>query len=258
MGSKKSDSFRSSKQGKSSKGEKGESGVLYLVPTPIGNLEDITLRAIRILKEVDLILAEDTRTSSILLKKYDISTPLQSHHKFNEHITTNKICEQLELGMNIALISDAGSPAISDPGFFLTRACIEKGIEIEALPGATAFVPAITASGLPTDKFFFEGFLPQKKGRQRRLQKLSLYPCTIIIYESPYRLVKTLEQVAEFMGENRQVVVCRELTKIHQEFKRGLPLELAKWYSDNPPKGEIVMLIEGKDEKGGRSENGEV
>lgn len=225
------------------------SGKLYLVPTPIGNLEDITLRALRVLKEVSLILAEDTRTSAILLKKYDIQTPMQSHHKFNEHHTTESVCRKLAEGCSIALISDAGSPAISDPGFFLVRACVEKGIEVEALPGATAFVPAITVSGLPTDRFCFEGFLPQKKGRLTRFRELALERRTIILYESPYRLVKTLNQIAELISDKRQVVVCRELTKIHQEYKRGLPLELSAWYQEHQPKGEIVIIIAGKSEE---------
>ncbi len=224
-------------------------GKLYLVPTPIGNLEDITLRALRILKEVDLILAEDTRTTGVLLKKYEITTPMQSHHKFNEHSTTERICERIERGETIALVSDAGSPGISDPGFFLTRACIEKDIDIEALPGATAFVPALTASGLPTDRFCFEGFLPQKKGRQTRLKELANEHRTIILYESPFRVVKTLEQIAEFISPLREVVVCRELTKIYEEFKRGLPFELISYYKQNVPKGEIVIIIAGKSEK---------
>lgn len=220
-----------------------------MVPTPIGNLEDITLRALRILKEVDLILAEDTRTTGVLLKKYEITTPMQSHHKFNEHSTTERICERIERGETIALVSDAGSPGISDPGFFLTRACIEKDIDIEALPGATAFVPALTASGLPTDRFCFEGFLPQKKGRQTRLKELANEHRTIILYESPFRVVKTLEQIAEFISPLREVVVCRELTKIYEEFKRGLPFELISYYKQNVPKGEIVIIIAGKSEK---------
>lgn len=224
-------------------------GKLYLVPTPIGNLEDVTLRALRVLKEADLILAEDTRTSGVFLKKYEISTPMQSHHKFNEHSTTERICEKLEHGAIIALISDAGSPGISDPGFFLTRACREKGIEVEALPGATAFVPALTASGFPADRFCFEGFLPQKKGRATRLKQLAEETRTTILYESPFRLVKTLQQIAEFLSPMRKVAVCRELTKVHEEYKIGLPLELAEYYKQNEPKGEIVMIIAGKSEK---------
>ena len=224
-------------------------GKLYLVPTPIGNLEDITFRALRVLKEVDLILAEDTRTSGILLKKYEINTPMQSHHKFNEHFTTEGVCEKILQGKNIALISDAGSPGISDPGFFLTRSCREKGIDVEALPGPTAFVPALTASGLPSDKFCFEGFLPQKKGRQTILKEIGKDPRTTILYESPFRLVKTLQQIAEFISPLREVVVCRELTKIHEEYKRGLPFELISYYKQHEPKGEIVIIIEGKSEK---------
>ena len=221
-------------------------GKLYLVPTPIGNLEDITLRAINTLKNVDLILAEDTRTSSFLLKHYQITTHMESHHKFNEHKNTDSVCQKLMMGKNIALISDAGSPAISDPGFFLVRRCIEKGIGVEALPGATAFVPALTASGLPTDRFTFEGFLPPKKGRETKLKEIAENDCTTIIYESPYRLIKTLEQLKKYVEENRIIVVCRELTKIHSEYKRGTLDELIEWYSVNTPKGEIVIVIEGK------------
>lgn len=240
-----------------------EKGKLYLVPTPIGNLEDITLRAIRVLKEVDIILAEDTRTSLTLLKKYEISTHMESFHKFNEHQRVWQYCDKISQGLTVALITDAGSPGISDPGYLLVRECVERGIEIDALPGATAFVPALTASGLPSDKFLFEGFLPQKKGRQTRFLELANQNCTIILYESPYRLVKTLEQIAEFWGAERGVVVCRELTKKFQEYKRGLPLELAQWYASNEPKGEVVIVVEGnntnkkeiKKEKNNRGED---
>ncbi len=231
---------------------------LYLVPTPVGNLEDITLRALRILKEVDLILAEDTRTSSVLLKKYDIKTRMESHHKFNEHKSSNHVCEKILSGINVALISDAGTPGISDPGFFLVRTCIEAGIEIETLPGATAFVPALINSGFPTDRFVFEGFLPVKKGRQTKLKELATEKRTIIFYESPYRLVKTLTQIAEFFGENRSGCVCREISKLHEEAKRDSVSNLAKWYTAHPPKGEIVLIIAGEGyEKDGEQESEE-
>ncbi len=222
-----------------------EQGKLYLVPTPVGNLEDITFRAISTLKSVDLILAEDTRTSSVLLKKYGITTHMESHHKFNEHKSSESVCRQILEGKSVALISDAGSPGISDPGFFLTRACIEQGIEIEALPGATAFVPALTASGLPCDRFCFEGFLPQKKGRQTKFKELAGEVRTIIIYESPYRLVKTLNQIAEFIGSQRKCAVCREISKVHYECRRGTVAELAAWYEEHEPKGEIVIVLGG-------------
>ncbi|MGM9774700.1 MAG: 16S rRNA (cytidine(1402)-2'-O)-methyltransferase [Candidatus Egerieousia sp.] len=222
-----------------------EQGKLYLVPTPVGNLEDITFRAVNTLKSVDLILAEDTRTSSVLLKKYGITTHMESHHKFNEHRSSEAVCKQILEGKSVALISDAGSPGISDPGFFLTRACIEQGIEVEALPGATAFVPALTASGLPCDRFCFEGFLPQKKGRQTKFRELADESRTIIIYESPYRLVKTLKQIAEFIDAERKCAVCREISKIHYECKRGTVTELAEWYEEHEPKGEIVMVLAG-------------
>ena len=199
---------------------------LFIVPTPIGNLEDITLRAIRVLKEVDLILAEDTRTSGKLLKHFDISTPMQSHHMHNEHKMVDRIVERLKSGASIALISDAGTPAISDPGFLLTRACVENNIEVDCLPGATAFVPALVNSGLPNDKFVFEGFLPIKKGRQTRLEQLSEEPRTMIFYESPHKLIKTLTQFASYFGEERQVSVSRELTKMYEETIRGTVKEL--------------------------------
>ncbi|MBR5700287.1 MAG: 16S rRNA (cytidine(1402)-2'-O)-methyltransferase, partial [Bacteroidales bacterium] len=196
-------------------------GKLYIVPTPVGNLEDITLRAIRILKEVDLVLAEDTRTSSVLLKHYDIHTPLRSHHKFNEHQTVGLVKEKILAGLSVALISDAGTPGISDPGFLLSRTCAEEGIEVETLPGATACIPAIVSSGLPCDRFCFEGFLPVKKGRQTLLKALSTETRTMIFYESPYRLVKTLEQLAEYFGPDRPCSVAREISKKFEEHRRG-------------------------------------
>lgn len=218
---------------------------LYIVPTPIGNLEDITLRALRILKEVDLILAEDTRTSSKLLKHFEISKPLISHHKFNEHKTVEKIKERIEAGEDVALISDAGTPAISDPGFLLVRTCIESEIEVECLPGATAFVPAIVNSGLPCERFTFEGFLPPKKGRQKKLTSLEQEERTMIFYESPYRLVKTLEQLAEHLGSDRKASVSRELTKMHEENARGTLEELIAHFKSKTVKGEIVIIVQG-------------
>lgn len=224
-------------------------GILYIVPTPIGNLEDMTFRAVRILKVVDLILAEDTRTSSVLLKHYDINSRLQSHHKFNEHKTVSIIKEKILAGLNVALISDAGTPGISDPGFLLVRTCVQEGIEVQTLPGATAFVPALVSSGYPCDRFCFEGFLPIKKGRQTRLKELAEETRTIIIYESPYRLVKTLSQLAEFFGEDRNCSVAREISKKFEEHKRGTLVEVAEWYTEHEPKGEIVIIIEGLDDK---------
>lgn len=219
---------------------------LYLVPTPIGNLEDITLRAIRVLKEVDFILAEDTRTSGKLLKHFEITTPMMSHHMHNEHKTVENLVKRMHAGETIALISDAGTPAISDPGFLLTRACVEAGIEVDCLPGATAFVPALVNSGLPNDKFVFEGFLPVKKGRQTRLLALAEETRTIIIYESPHKLIKTLGHFAEFFGEDRQVSVSREITKLHEETIRGTVTEVLAHYTQKPPKGEIVIVLAGK------------
>lgn len=224
-------------------------GKLYLVPTPVGNLEDMTFRAIRILKEVDLILAEDTRTSSVLLKHYEIENKLMSHHKFNEHKTVGNIVERLKAGETIALISDAGTPAISDPGFLLARACVEANVEIECLPGATAFVPALVDSGLPNDRFCFEGFLPQKKGRQTRLQELEKEERSVIIYESPFRLVKTLGHLIEVMGEERKVSVTREISKLHEETVRGTLSEVKAHFEQHEPKGEIVMVLGGKEKK---------
>lgn len=222
--------------------------MLYVVPTPVGNLEDITLRALRVLKEVDLILAEDTRTSSVLLKYYDIHTPLKSHHKFNEHETSDDMAERIRGGLNVALISDAGTPGISDPGFMLVRACVERGVEVQCLPGATAFVPALVDSGLPCDRFYFEGFLPQKKGRQTRLMRLAEQEHTMIIYESPFRLVKTLEQLAEYLGSERQASVSREISKVHEETRRGSLAELVQSFKERPAKGEIVIIVDGKHE----------
>ncbi|CAM1338992.1 16S rRNA (cytidine(1402)-2'-O)-methyltransferase [Tenacibaculum aestuarii] len=219
---------------------------LYLVPTPIGNLEDITLRALKILQEVDYILAEDTRTSGKLLKHYDIATPMQSHHMHNEHKTVEAIVKRLQSGETFALISDAGTPAISDPGFLLTRACVQNNIDVECLPGATAFVPALVNSGLPNDKFVFEGFLPVKKGRQTRLQFLAEETRTMIFYESPHKLLKTLANFAEYFGEDRQLSVSRELTKLFEETKRGSVKEVLAYYTEKPAKGEIVIVVEGK------------
>jgi len=218
------------------------------VPTPIGNLEDITLRALRILKEVDLILAEDTRTSAFLLKHYSIATRLSSHHKFNEHKTVERIAEQILGGDNVALISDAGTPSISDPGFLLTRTCLNMGVEVECLPGATAFVPALVNSGFPSDRFCFEGFLPQKKGRQKKLKELANETRTMIFYESPFRLVKALAQFAENFGSNRNVSVSRELTKIFEENVRGTLAEVLAHFQSKTVKGEIVIVLEGKPE----------
>ena len=218
---------------------------LYLVPTPIGNLEDITMRAIRILKEVDIILAEDTRKTSILLKHYSINKPVLAHHKFNEHKTVPAIVDRIKSGESIALVSDAGTPGISDPGFLIARACIDANIEIECLPGATAFVPALVNSALPNDRFAFEGFIPQKKGRLKRLGELVNEQKTMIFYESPYRLVKTLTQLTEIFGEDRRACVSRELTKIHEENIRGTLKELIQYYSKATLKGEIVLIVEG-------------
>ena len=221
-------------------------GKLYIVPTPIGNLEDITLRALRILKEVDLILAEDTRTSAVLLKHYNIETHLSSHHKFNEHKTVERIAEQILNGADIALISDAGTPSISDPGFLLTRTCLNIGVEVECLPGATAFVPALVNSGFPSDRFCFEGFLPQKKGRQKKLKELANETRTMIFYESPYRLVKALEQFMEYFSPDRKVSVSRELSKLFEENFRGTVAEVLAHFKSKTVKGEIVIVLEGK------------
>lgn len=221
-------------------------GKLYIVPTPIGNLEDMTFRAVSVLKSADSILAEDTRTSGKLLKHFEIKTPMQSHHMHNEHKTVERLVERLKSGETIALISDAGTPAISDPGFLLTRACVENGIEVDCLPGATAFVPALVNSGLPNDKFVFEGFLPVKKGRQTRLKLLAEETRTVIFYESPHKLIKTLGHFCEYFGEDRQVSVSRELTKMFEETVRGTAKEVLAHYTNKPPKGEIVVVVGGK------------
>ena len=224
-------------------------GILYIVPTPVGNLEDMTFRAIRVLQEADLILAEDTRTSSVLLKHYQIEGRLESHHKFNEHKTTSIIKERILSGMNVALISDAGTPGISDPGFLLARTCIEEGIEVQTLPGATAFVPALVSSGFPCDKFCFEGFLPQKKGRQSRLAELAQETRTMVFYESPFRLVKTLEQFSQVFGPERGCSVAREISKKFEEHRRGSLEEVLGWFREHEPKGEIVIIVEGAEFK---------
>ncbi|MET2986305.1 16S rRNA (cytidine(1402)-2'-O)-methyltransferase [Aureibaculum conchae] len=222
---------------------------LYIVPTPIGNLEDMTFRAIKVLKEVDTILAEDTRTSGKLLKHFDIGTPMQSHHMHNEHKMVTRLVERLKSGESIALISDAGTPAISDPGFLLARACIENNIEVECLPGATAFVPALVNSGLPNDKFVFEGFLPIKKGRQTRLEILAEESRTMIFYESPHKLIKTLTQFAKYFGEDRRISVSRELTKLYEETIRGTLKEVLIHFENKPPKGEFVLIVAGNNKK---------
>lgn len=222
------------------------SGKLYIVPTPVGNLDDMTPRAVETLKSVDLILAEDTRTSATLMKHFDITTPLVSHHKFNEHESVSKVIDKLKSGLNVALISDAGTPGISDPGFLISRECRRNNIEVETLPGATAFVPALLNSGLPCDRFVFEGFLPQKKGRATRLQLLAADPRTFVIYESPLRLVKTLQQLIEFCGEERDASVSREISKIYNTTINGTLAQLNSFFTENPPKGEIVIVVAGK------------
>jgi 16S rRNA (cytidine1402-2'-O)-methyltransferase len=227
-------------------------GMLYIIPTPVGNMEDMTLRAIRLLREADLVLAEDTRTSGILLKHFDIKNHLMSHHKFNEHGTAAGIVERLKAGQTIALISDAGTPGITDPGFYLVREAVAAGVEVQTLPGATAFVPALVSSGLPCDRFCFEGFLPQKKGRQTRLEQLSAEERTMVFYESPYRVLKTLQQFCEMFGEERQVSCCREISKVHEESVRGTLAEVIAHFQEREPKGEFVIVVEGrrtKDEK---------
>lgn len=220
--------------------------MLYIVPTPVGNLEDITLRALRVLKEADLILAEDTRTSGILLKHYDIHNHMQSYHKFNEHKTVEHLVERMKAGQTLALVSDAGTPGISDPGFLLARECAKEGVEVQCLPGATAFVPALVASGLPCDKFVFEGFLPQKKGRQSRLKELAAEERSIVFYESPYRVVKTLMQFREIFGGNRDVAVCREISKVHEQIVRGSIDNAIEHFNAVEPKGEFVIIVGAK------------
>ena len=222
-------------------------GLLYVVPTPVGNMEDMTMRAIRVLREADLILAEDTRTSSVLLKHFDIHNQLMSHHKFNEHGTAAAIVDRLLAGQTVALISDAGTPGISDPGFFLVREAVAAGVEVQCLPGATAFVPALVSSGLPDDRFCFEGFLPQKKGRQTRLESLRDEPRTMVFYESPYRVVKTLQQFCEVFGEERRVSCCREISKVHEESVRGTLAEVLAHFLQTEPRGEFVIVVAGKE-----------
>lgn len=223
-------------------------GKLYVVPTPVGNLEDITLRAIRLLKEVSLILAEDTRTTGILLKHFDIQNKMQSYHKFNEHKAIAHIIDRLKAGENIALVSDAGTPGISDPGFLVVRECVKEGVDVECLPGATAFVPALVSSGIPNDRFCFEGFLPQKKGRMTRLKILAEESRTIVLYESPHRVLKTLTQLAEYMGEERYAAACREISKVYEETIRGTIKELISHFLKNEPRGEFVIIVSGKNE----------
>ena len=220
---------------------------LYIVPTPVGNLEDMTLRAIRILKEVDVVLAEDTRTSGILLKHFDIRQQLLSHHKFNEHGTSAAVIERLLAGQNVALVSDAGTPGISDPGFFLVREAVRAGVEVVTLPGATAVIPALVSSGLPCDRFVFEGFLPQKKGRQSRIEALRDESRTMVFYESPYRVLKLLQQLQEVFGQERQVSVCREISKVHEESVRGTLAEVIAHFTQSEPRGEFVVVVAGKD-----------
>lgn len=230
---------------------------LYLVPTPVGNLEDMTFRAVNVLKSVVCILAEDTRTSAVLMKHYGISTPLVSHHKFNEHKTSEGVAERILGGENIALVTDAGTPGISDPGFLLVRTCVEKGVEVECLPGATAFVPALVNSGLPCERFTFEGFLPQKKGKNKKVQELAEEERTMIFYESPFRLVKTLELFVQYFGEERQACVSREISKIHEENFRGTLKDCIEHFSQKDVKGEIVIVVEGKNRKVRNAENEE-
>ncbi|MDR1808826.1 MAG: 16S rRNA (cytidine(1402)-2'-O)-methyltransferase [Prevotella sp.] len=221
-------------------------GKLFVVPTPVGNLEDMTVRAIRVLREADLVLAEDTRTSGFLLKHFEIQNRMQSYHKFNEHQSISGIIDRLNGGENFALISDAGTPGISDPGFLIVRECVKAGIDVECLPGATAFVPALVASGIPSDRFCFEGFLPVKKGRATRLQELSEETRTIVICESPYRVLKTLMQLSEYFGGERYAAVCRELSKLHEEIIRGALTELVRHFEANEPRGEFVLVVSGK------------
>ena len=224
---------------------------LILVPTPVGNLEDITLRALNVLRRVRLILAEDTRTSGLLLQRYDIKCPMQSYHKYNEHQALERLCERIEVEGEVALITDAGTPAISDPGYLLVRACIERGIEVECLPGATAFVPALVVSGLPSDRFVFEGFLPVKKGRQTKLQAIAASDYTTILYESPHRIVKTLEQLAEYLGADTPVAAVREISKLYEEVVRGSLTEVIAHFTAHEPRGEFVLIV-GKSTKSNR------
>lgn len=228
---------------------------LYVVPTPIGNLEDITLRAINTLREVDFILAEDTRTTSHLLRHLGIEKPMHSHHKFNEHATVERVAEAIEAGRDVALVSDAGTPGISDPGFLLVRKCVERDIEVVTLPGATALIPAVVQSGFPCDRFCFEGFLPQKKGRMKRLTELATEPRTLVIYESPYRVVKCLEQLAETFGAERRVAVVREITKKFEETVRGTISEALEHFRSHEPKGEFVIVVAGYDPKARSDDN---
>ena len=227
---------------------------LYVVPTPIGNLEDITLRAINVLREVDFILAEDTRTTSVLLRHLGIEKPMHSHHKFNEHATVGRVAEAIAAGRDVALVSDAGTPGISDPGFLLVRKCGEEGIDVETLPGATALIPAVVQSGFPCDRFCFEGFLPQKKGRLKRLTELASEPRTLVLYESPYRVVKCLEQIAEVMGAERRVAVVREITKRFEQTVRGTVAEVIAHFKEHEPKGEFVIVVAGYDPKAERDD----
>lgn len=227
---------------------------LILVPTPVGNLEDITLRALNILRRVRLILAEDTRTSGLLLQHYDIKCPMQSYHKYNEHQALERLCERIEVEGEVALITDAGTPAISDPGYLLVRACIERGIEVECLPGATAFVPALVVSGLPSDRFVFEGFLPVKKGRQTKLQAIAASDYTTILYESPHRIVKTLEQLAEYLGADTPVAAVREISKLYEEVVRGSLTEVIAHFTAHEPRGEFVLIV-GKSTKSNREQD---
>lgn len=224
-------------------------GILYVVPTPVGNMEDITLRALHVLREADLVLAEDTRTTSVLLKHHGISNHLLSHHKFNEHGTSASVIARLQAGQTVALVSDAGTPGISDPGFFLVREAVRAGVEVQCLPGATAFVPALVSSGLPCDRFVFEGFLPQKKGRQSRLEALCEETRTMVFYESPHRLRKAIDQMAEAFGPDRAACVCREISKLHEQCHRGTLAELAAFFAENEPRGEIVIVVAGADSK---------
>jgi 16S rRNA (cytidine1402-2'-O)-methyltransferase len=220
---------------------------LYLVPTPVGNLEDMTYRAVRIIREVDFLLAEDTRTTGVLLKHFDIKNKMISHHKFNEHQTVERIAERISSGESAALVSDAGTPGISDPGFLLVRECVAKGVEVECLPGATAFVPALVDSGLPTDRFVFEGFLPPKKGRQSRFQELVEERRTMVFYESPFKILKLLTQLAQFLGDDRKASVSREISKLHEQTVRGSLKELIEHFTQNAPRGEFVVVVSGKD-----------